>query len=199
MVLRHVGAAALAALFLAPTAAAAQEAGGLACEFQAPREELDDRASPPDSASLELAAGEMKICFGAPSDRGREIFGGLVPFDQPWRLGANEPTTLHLTFSARIGDVEVEPGSYALYAIPGPSEWEMVVNADPERWGVPIDEEVRSRDIGTTTVASESTDSHVEKMDIVLERTDENAANMVVSWENTRVSLPIRATGGNEY
>lgn len=183
----------LLALSLLPRPAAAQD---LACGLDAPREELEERLSPPDSSSVELAAGAAKICYGAPSARGRQIMGGLVPFGQPWRLGANEPTTLHLSFPARVGGVEVEPGAYALYAVPGEDEWEIVVNDDPDRWGVPIDEEVRANDIGSATVAAGRTEEHVETLDVELRKEDDGRALMVISWERTRVAVPVEAGGG---
>lgn len=171
-------------------AEATQEAP--ACVFRASGEELTGRASPPDSASIELGGQTAKLCYGAPSMREREIMGGLVPFDQPWRMGANEPTTLHVPFAAEIGSVRVEPGSYALYAIPGEAEWTIVVNGAPERWGVPIDDEVRAQDIGSFTVEPESLEEPVEKMSIRMEPAEDGGAVVTLEWENTRVSFPLR-------
>lgn len=162
-----------------------------ACRFTASGEELTGRASPPDSASVRLGDATAKLCYGAPSVRGREIMGGLVPFGQPWRMGANEPTTLHLPFPAEVGGVELEPGSYALYAIPGETEWTIVVNADPERWGVPIDDEVRARDLGSFTVRPERLEEPVERMRIGIQPPGDGTARIVLEWENTRVSFPL--------
>lgn len=170
--------------------ATAQEAP--ACRFTASGDELAGRASPPDSASVQLGQATVKLCYGAPSMRGREIMGGLVPYDQPWRMGANEPTTLHLPVAAEVGGVQLEPGSYALYAIPGESEWTIVLNGAPERWGVPINEEVRAEDVGSFVVEPESTDEPVEQMRIGIEPTEDGAARIALEWESTRVSFPIR-------
>lgn len=183
----------LFALPLLPHPAAAQD---LPCGLEAPREELEERLSPPDSSSVKLSAGTAKICYGAPSARGRQIMGGLVPFGQPWRLGANEPTTLHLSFPARVGGVELDPGSYALYAVPGEEEWEIVVNGDPDRWGVPINEAVKANDIGSTTVSAGETKEHVETLEIHLRKEGDGRAVMVISWERTRVAVPLEAGGG---
>lgn len=168
-----------------------------ACRFTASGEELTGRASPPDSASARLDGGMAKICYGAPSMRDREIMGGLVPYDQPWRMGANEPTTLHVTSAAQVGgSVRVEPGSYALYAVPGESEWTITVNGAPERWGIPINEEVRAEDVGSFTVTPESVETPVETMSIRMESAQGGGANVILAWETTRVSFPIRPAGG---
>lgn len=191
---RNVAALAVAALLLltAGQPAPAQSRDSPACAFQASGEELMNRASPPDSASIVLGGEAATICYSSPRARGREIMGDLVPYGQPWRLGANEPTTLHVSFPAEIGGVQVEPGSYALYAVPGREEWEIVVNAATERWGIPIDEGVRSEDIGSTTVSPGTTEGLVENLTLTFERQEENVAHLVVEWERTRLRIPVR-------
>lgn len=152
-----------------------------------------ERVSPRDSASVELDAGIAKVCYGAPSMRDREIMGGLVPYDQPWRMGADEATALHVTFPAEIAGVAVEPGVYSLMAIPGPDSWDIIVNRNAERWGIPITDEVRSQDVGSGTVNPEETDSAVEQMRYRFEAMGGNAATLYLEWENTRVPIPVEA------
>lgn len=191
-----VAAASISLLLAAPgwtPPAAAQQAP--TCEFQASGEELRNRASPPDSAAVRLDGGTAKICYGSPRARGREIMGELVPYGQPWRLGANEPTTLHLTFAAEIGGVRLDPGSYSLYAVPGPDQWEVVVNGATDRWGIPIDESVRSEDVGSTTVSAGQTGEMVENLTLTFERQGESSAHLVIEWERTRLEVPVRRVG----
>ncbi|MFW6192857.1 MAG: DUF2911 domain-containing protein [Gemmatimonadota bacterium] len=179
-----------------PTGATAQEAATPACQFNAPAEELPERASPPDSSSIAVDGGVLKICYSSPRMRDREIMGELVPFGQPWRLGANEPTTLHVTTAVTIGDAQLEPGAYALYAIPGPETWQIVVNSDPERWGIPINDEVRAQDVGSIEVPAESVEEAVENFEIELHESEEAAAELVMTWEQTRVRVPVTSAGG---
>jgi Protein of unknown function (DUF2911) len=75
---------------------------------------LEGRLSPFDSTLVIIGRDRAKVCYGRPSMRDREIFGGLVPFDTLWRTGANEPTTIHLPFAASIAGLAVQPGSYTL-------------------------------------------------------------------------------------
>lgn len=168
------------------------------CWFQGDvtQEEAAERASPRDSASISLDAGVAKICYGAPLMRGREIMGGLVPYDAAWRGGADEATALHLTFPAEVAGVELEAGTYSLIMVPTAESWEVVVNRNAERWGIPINDEVRSQDIGSGTVTPEETGSEVEQMRYSFEREGPNEATLLLEWENTRVPIPIRARDG---
>ena len=183
------GAATLAAAVLLPATLAAQS---MPCNFGAPPEELAQRASPADSVQIDTDAGMIKVCYSQPSARDREIMGGLVPYGQPWRLGANEPSLIHVGFPARIGDVEVDAGAYGLYAVPGEDEWMIAVNTNTERWGIPIDESVMKADVGRTAVSPGQTDEHVEQLTYSLQAADAGGADLVIEWERTRVTVPIR-------
>lgn len=184
------------ALALAVTARPAAAQSGPSCFLaNATHAEAGERVSPLDSASVTLGGDMAKICYGAPSARGRDIMGGLVPYDQPWRAGANEATGLHLTFPARVGGVELDPGSYSLYTIPGEETWEVVLNANHERWGIPINQQVRGQDIGIATVTPESTDRMVDRMRYRWEKQSESLAHLTLEWENTRIRVPVEKTG----
>lgn len=176
-----------------PDGASVQEAP--ACSFQASGEELTDRASPPDSSTVTIDGHALKICYSSPRKRGRDIFGGLVAYDRPWRLGANEPTTLHVTAPIRVGDLELSEGSYAVYAVPGEESWSIVFNGATERWGIPIDASVRENDVGSVTATPSSTGSTVEEMTLTLEADAEGGATLSMAWDDTRWSVPIRAGG----
>lgn len=182
-------------LLLAPgpgpgDAPAGQEPPG--CWIRIDPADLELRISPLDSASVELEGGTVKVCYSRPRKVGRPIMGRLVPFGEPWRLGANEATAIHLPGPGAIAGVEVPGGWHSLYAVPGPEEWRIVVNAEARRWGIPIDEDVRASDIGSGTVPAESLGETVELLRIDLARTSTRVAEMRIAWERTGVSVPIR-------
>jgi len=162
------------------------------CWTRSAPDELAERTSPFDSTTVALDAGEIKVCYSRPQVRGREIMGGLVPFGEPWRLGANEATAIRLPVGGTIAGVAVEPGWYSIYAIPGEERWEIVVNAVAGRWGRPIDDDVRAQDIGSGVSTVERIDTGpVESLTLSLERTSENSADLVIEWEATRVRVPV--------
>jgi hypothetical protein len=119
------------------------------------------------------------------------VIGGQDPYGAPWRLGANEPTTLHLPFAASIGGVAVGPGSYSLYAIPDARAWTIVVNGNTNRWGIPIGADVRAADIGSFTVPSSDLAEHVETLELSFVPRSATSGEIVYRWERTTFAIPI--------
>lgn len=185
----HAAAIALVALATDPLAASAQVPR---CEFRGAPSALAERPSPLDSVTLTLGGDVAKLCYGRPSAQGRTVVGGVDPFGMPWRLGANEPTTLHLPFPATIGEVEVDRGSYSLYAIPDQSRWTVVVNGNTNRWGIPLSADVRAADLGSFAVTAERVDEHVETLTFSFEPRGADAGDLVYRWESTTFRIPIR-------
>jgi hypothetical protein len=156
-------------------------------------EESADRPSPLQATAFRVGDTTGQICYGAPSARDRVVMGELVPFGEPWRSGANEATAIHLDGPATIGGISLAAGSYSLYTIPTSSTWEVVLNSNVERWGIPISPEVRATDIGSFTVTPEATSSMVETMTYGFSGTGQNAGEIILEWETTRVRIPVTA------
>lgn len=163
-----------------------------ACWIRNPADRAAQRPSPLDSAVVQVGGATLKVCYSRPAAHGRHVMGGLVPFDEPWRLGANEATSITLPFAGEIAGVSVKPGTYSLYAVPGASSWKIVVNTDVERWGIPIDDAVRTHDVGGGSAASESLAAPVETLTLRFAPVTGNATELIVEWEKTRVRIPIR-------
>lgn len=173
-----------------PVTAAGQEAAP-GCWIRGDRAGLELRASPYDSAAVALAGGTAKICYSQPRMLGRRIMGGLVPYGEAWRFGANEATALHVPVRATIAGVAVGPGWYSLMAVPGEQEWRIIVNREANRWGVPITETVRSADVGSGVVPAEEEVGSVELFTLDFVRTGPSSADLVAAWDRTRVRIPI--------
>jgi len=184
----------IATLTLAQAQTGSSQAAPFSCWIRGSADKLAERPSPLDSIAGQIDGGTMKLCYSRPSARGRKVMGGLVPFDQPWRLGANEATSIDVPFPAEIAGVRVKPGTYTLYAIPGASKWQIVVNRGVQRWGVPINSEVRAGDVGAGTATTESLGAPVETLTLKFAPAAGNATELMVEWENTRVRIPIRRT-----
>jgi hypothetical protein len=165
----------------------------LACE-PVERMPAAGRPSPYDSVVVDLGGAQAKLCYGRPSMRDREIFGGLVPYDTLWRTGANEPTTIHLAFPAEIAGLRVEPGSYSLYTVPGREEWTVIVNRSTTQWGIESQytDAVRAQEVGRARIPAQRTPEPVETFTISAENVTAASAELVLEWENVRVPIPLR-------
>lgn len=179
----------------APEAAAApaETMPESACFLQgATLEEAKARPSPLMATTFSVGGNDGTLCYGAPSANGRQVMGALVPFGEPWRMGANEATAIHLTGPASVGGVALEPGSYSLYAVPGESEWTIHLNSNYQRWGIPINADVQGADVGSFTVTPEATEAPVEQLTFRYELWDDGTmGDMVMEWENTRIRFHV--------
>lgn len=153
------------------------------------------RPSPLGVTSFSLGGQEGTLCYGRPSAKGREVMGALVPYGTPWRMGANEATAVHVPFPADIGGVQVAPGDYSLYAVPGLEEWTIVVNRNAERWGIPINDDVKAADVGSFELRAGTVPDMVEQLTWTWEPDGSGAGRLVMTWEHTRLEIPIRRGG----
>jgi hypothetical protein len=108
----------------------------------------------------------MIVDYGQPHARGREIFGGLVPYGEVWRLGANWATTLMLDVEMRIGDLELPRGEYTLFLLPRPDGGELIVSEQTRQWGTDYDP---ARDVGRTPVRRRQLAEALQSLTITLE------------------------------
>lgn len=108
----------------------------------------------------------MIVDYGQPHARGRTIFGGLVPYGEVWRLGANWATSLAVDVEMRLGDLELPRGEYTLFLIPHPDGGELVVSEETRQWGTDYD---ASRDFGRTPVRRRAVAEKLESLAITLE------------------------------
>lgn len=150
-----------------------------------------DRPSPLDSAVVAMGDDMVKVCYGAPSAKGRTLVGGEIhPHGAPWRTGANEATSIHLPFAATVAGAAVAAGSYSLYTVPGEDSWGIHLNSVVERWGIPINANVEANVVASGTAPAFDND-HVEMMEMSFEDVSADAATLVLRWEGYRVEIPV--------
>jgi hypothetical protein len=128
----------------------------------------------------------VKISYGAPSVRGRVVFGKLVPYGEVWRTGANNATEITLKKDARIAGKTVKAGTYSLFTIPGEKEWTIILNSELKQWGSYNYSKIKDKNVLEAKVAAQPLTDLVEKMTISV---GEEA--IILSWEKTLVSIPL--------
>jgi plasmid replication initiation protein len=129
----------------------------------------------------------MKVTYGQPSKKDREIFGKLVPYGQVWRTGANDATEITFTKDAVFGGTKVKAGTYSLFTIPGEKEWSVILNSELKQWGSYGYDKIKAKNVAEVKVASKSLDAVVEKLTISAEE-----AAVSIAWDKTSVSIPVK-------
>jgi hypothetical protein len=93
-----------------------------------------------DTVQATVGAAAITIDYGRPRRRGREIFGGIVPFGEVWRTGANAATGFTTDRDLTIGGAAVPAGSYTLWTLPTPDGATLIVNRQTGQWGTDYQE-----------------------------------------------------------
>lgn len=132
---------------------------------------------------------DVEVDYSRPNKNDRLIFGGLVPFDKPWRTGANQPTRIKTSAPLKWGDKEVPAGEYVLYTIPGASEWTLILsknlNAQTLADHKPEQEAARAK-AKPVMIAMPA-----ETFTIDFEDLRANSATFYLEWDKTRVPLKV--------
>lgn len=160
------------------------------------------RESPLAAVGFRLGDGHAKVCYGRPALRGRRMLGtAAVPYGRLWRTGANEPTTLHLDASARLGSLPLSAGSYSIYTVPGATSWRIVVNRAVRQWGLESEytAEVAAREVGRFTVPVETLAVPVEVLTFRTLPVADAGVELVLEWERSRIRLPLAAGLGDDF
>jgi len=84
--------------------------------------------------SQEVGIAEITIDYHRPGVKERDIWGALVPYNQVWRAGANENTTITFSHPVKIDGKNVPVGTYGLHMIPTEKEWIIILNKDYRAW-----------------------------------------------------------------
>jgi hypothetical protein len=148
------------------------------------------KASPEQTSVYSYNAAELSIWYSSPSKKGRKIFGGLEPFGEVWRTGANEATTFTSNVDFMFEDAKIPSGTYTLWTIPGENEWQVILNSKMYSWGVNWEEQALREpefDVAYITVPVE----HIQEVQEQLLIDFENELDLIIVWDQTKVKVPI--------
>lgn len=152
--------------------------------------------SPEKVATYHKDGFDLIVNYSSPSKKGRTIFGGLVPYDQVWRTGANEPTTFTTASDIHIGEETLPAGTYSLWTIPGIDQWTVIFNENVPDWGVTVlsggSETARlpEKDVLEVEITREETEESVENFTIAFN--DKEELYMSIAWDKAHVEIPIK-------
>lgn len=141
-------------------------------------------------STKEVAIGKINdatitINYGSPSVNGREIWGGLVPFNQVWRAGANEATTFQTNKDLMIEGSKLPAGTYSFFVIPSEKECTIIFNKETKLWGSGKYKE--KEDQLRVTVKPEATKTITEKLVYKVEK-----SKVVLNWANWNIPMSVK-------
>lgn len=148
--------------------------------------------SPGATVTQKVGVSEIAIDYSRPSMKGRKIFGGLVPFGELWRTGANASTKVTFADDVTVGGVALKAGKYALFTFPGESEWTVVFYGDAEVSGTPGDKYDPKQEVAKFKVKSQKLSDKVETFTIDVANLTDASAEITLLWENTKVVIPVK-------
>jgi hypothetical protein len=147
------------------------------------------RPSQNASVSQTIGTTTLSLKYSRPGVKGRAIWGGLVPWDQPWRTGANEATQFTCSDDISVEGQPLPAGTYAVVTVPTAKQWTVVFSRQKDMWGAngydPKQDQLR---VTVKPVAAE----HTEWMLFTIDPTSANEAELALRWEKLRV--PVRLT-----
>ena len=153
------------------------------------QQDKSKRPSPPVTATFTLADGKtITIDYSRPKMRDRKIYGGLVPYGEVWRAGANEATSFVIPSNLLVGGTSVPAGSYTLFILPqqaGP--WKLIVSKKTGEWGIPYPGE--QFDFARIDMKTATMPAAVQDFTISFDKRGPNAGVMKFDWENTSASV----------
>jgi len=152
--------------------------------------------SPPMTATGTIAGKTLSIKYGAPSVRGRQIFGdgGRISQDPNypvWRAGANPATLFHTDADLQIGDLRVPKGDYSLYVlVKDPDAWQLIINKQVGQWGLEYDP---AQDLGRVKMMMNKPPALIEQLKYVISSDGPKSGKIQLEWENHIATVHVLA------
>jgi hypothetical protein len=162
----------------------------LAADFAARDARGEGIGAPSPAATVSQSAGGagFEVAYSRPAMRGREIWGGLVPYGEVWRTGANAATQFTTDRDLLVGEAEVPAGTYTLWSTFTAETATLIINSQTGQWGTQYDPE---QDFVRVPMAIESVAEPMERFTIEIEPAEAGGV-LQLTWDRSRFSVPLR-------
>ncbi|MDT0644417.1 DUF2911 domain-containing protein [Zunongwangia sp. F363] len=150
--------------------------------------------SPEATVQYEDNGLKMEVFYNRPYKKGRNIFGGLVPYGEVWRTGANEATTFETHEDIMVDGSLLRAGKYTLWTIPGKNSWKVIFNSQMYPWGIDMDKKAYRNpqyDALVVEIGVDKLQENVEQFTIFFSKSND-LVFMILTWDHTSVPVPIK-------
>ena len=139
----------------------------------------------------QIGLTEIGLEYSRPSAKGRPVFGDLVPFGEVWRTGANASTKITLNESAQIGGHVIDAGTYALYTIPAPDTWTIIIHGNTKLRSLAGNVYQSTDDLFRFEVPVQKSADYVESFTLQFANLRTEAVDLELRWAHTLVVIPF--------
>ncbi len=153
---------------------------------------MDMSYFPVDYPKLKMANANtplpvMRLIYSRPHLQRRPLFNGILKYDEPWRLGANEASEIQFYRNVTIQGKKIKAGRYTIYGIPHHDKWTVILNSNIDTWGLKQDS---TKDVGRFEIPITTNGTSLEYFTMVFEKMDKGA-NLIIAWADIVAKLPI--------
>ena len=142
--------------------------------------------SHPNSPHDTVQTKNIKVTYGRPYKKGREIFGKLEPYGKVYRCGADEATTISFAKNGTFAGKPVKAGTYTLFVIPYADKWTIILNSQLGQWGAFKYDQYKDKDVLHADVPVKNLSSPIEQLTIRF-----TGPSMIIEWDKTQVAIPV--------
>lgn len=144
---------------------------------------FQEKPSPTRTTDGKIGDANIRIAYSSPAIKGRQVWGGLVPYDKVWRAGANEATIFETDKDIKVEGKELKAGKYSLFAVPTKGEWTMIFNRQTGQWGTQYDE---AQDELRVKVTPRKSDKMNERLSYEVKDN-----KVIMFWEQMQIPMSI--------
>jgi tetratricopeptide (TPR) repeat protein len=149
--------------------------------------ELPD-ASPRAEVSQTVGLTEITISYHRPAVKKRKIWGGLVPWGEVWRAGANENTTIRFSTPVTVGGKTLAPGRYGLHTLPTEKGWTVILSHMADAWGSYTYD---AKEDAVRVAATAQPAPFEERLAYTFDDVSDGAVTVSLRWDKLRVPFKI--------
>jgi tetratricopeptide (TPR) repeat protein len=145
--------------------------------------------SPSATITQTIGLTDIKVVYHRPAVKGRKVWGQLVPWNEVWRAGANENTTITFSTDVKVGGKPVKAGTYGVHMIPTQKEWTIILSHMAVAWGSYTYDQ--KEDALRVTVAPAASPLHEERLSYHFDNPTEASVTLALRWEKLAVPVKI--------
>jgi hypothetical protein len=146
------------------------------------------KTSPRRVTMANIGNCHVHVDYGSPGVKGRNIWGGLVAYNQVWAAGAHKATTIQFSESIQVGDKKIAAGKYGLFMLPGKKEWTVIINTQYDQHLA--DDYDSTKDVARVTVTPVIANKNVQRLTYAVEIGDKKGA-LIFAWEQIKITVPL--------